>query len=141
MHPLSIKPANVLPNAESFDLLLYDAALVDSRRLLPLERWTRSGRPCNAYTSPNKPTYQLTFDWKKGEDEGPIFVINAAMEICFGPRGGSGWEIWIKGQQLNLILRDFREEYVRLLNGGKAREELALLDLWIDNLREELDRM
>lgn len=71
----------------------------------------------------------------------PVFVINAAMEVCFGPRGVAGWELWMKEQQLNLVVRDFREEYIRLLNGRYSEKDLLILDLWIENLRDELARM
>lgn len=139
--PLTVISRNIGANASPFDLLVYEGSIADSPRLLPLDKWLRNGQPCNAYKSARKPTYQLTFDWSNEDDEGPVFVINKAMEACFGMRGLQGWELWIKGQQLDLLLKDFREEYVRLQNSSTSMDQMLLLDLWIDTLRAELSRM
>lgn len=61
------------------------------------------------------------------------------MEACFGSRGSEGWEVWIRGDQLNLLVRDFRKVYV----GAKASKspKVKLLDLWVEDLLKELKRM
>ena len=73
------------------------------------------------------------------EDSGAVGVVNGAMERCFGSRGCSGWEVWIRGDQLILLVGDFRKEYLRLK--GLKEANVGLLDIWVDVLLSELKRM
>ncbi|KAJ9118890.1 hypothetical protein QFC24_005853, partial [Naganishia onofrii] len=121
--------------AANYDLLVSYASSIPKDRLLPLEEWLRQDRPTGNYQGP-KPTYQLKFDWQA--DDCPVEVINRAMERCFGTRGLAGWEVWIRGDQLILLVGDFRKEYLRLVASGDP--QFSLLNLWVDGLLGELKR-
>ncbi|KAJ9113674.1 hypothetical protein QFC22_005983 [Naganishia vaughanmartiniae] len=122
--------------APNHDLLVSYASSIPNDRLLPLHDWLREECPTENYTGP-KPTYHLKLDWTTGD--APVEVVNRAMERCFGARGSQGWQIWVRGDQLNLLIGDFRKEYLRL----KQLEvpEVALLDIWVDVLLDELKRI
>ncbi|KAJ9112258.1 hypothetical protein QFC22_006342 [Naganishia vaughanmartiniae] len=122
--------------AANYDLLVTYASSIPKDRLLPLEEWLRRDRPTGNYQGP-KPTYQLKFDWNA--DDCPVEVINRAMERCFGARGLAGWEVWIRGDQLILLVGDFRKGYLRLK--ASTDPEFSLLDLWINGLLDELKRI
>lgn len=122
--------------APKHDLLITYASSIPKDRLSSLEDWLRASSPTGSYTAA-APTYRLRLDWTSGEQ--PVEVVNRAMERCFGMRGADGWQIWIRGDQLNKLVGDFRREYLRL----KALEdpEVEILDLWVDGLLLELKRM
>jgi hypothetical protein len=122
--------------AANYDLLVSYASSIPKDRLLPLEEWLRQDCPTGNYQGP-KPTYQHKFDWQA--DDCPVEVINRAMERCFGTRGLAGWEVWIRGDQLILLVGDFRKEYLRLVASGDP--EISLLNCWVDGLLGELKRM
>jgi hypothetical protein len=124
--------------APDHDLLVTWASSISKDRLQPLDEWLRTGAKTGSYSGP-KPTYRLKWDWTKGEDVGHAEVVNRAMEVCFGTRGVKGWEIWIRGDQLNLLIGDFRKEYLRLK--GLQDPEVGTLDLWVDAILTELKRM
>lgn len=120
------------------DQIISWGASINKDRLLPLPDWLRAGSPTGEYKGPT-PTYKLIFNWKNVEDTGPVEVINKAMERCFGSRGVEVWELWIRGDQLSLLLADFREEYMKM---EEAKEpELGILDLWVEDLFKELQRV
>lgn len=119
------------------DRIVSWAASIPSDRLVPFEKWIQAKQPTGDYTGP-VPTYSLRFDWTKEEALGPAGVINEAMDDCFGLRTFPGWGIWIRGDQLNLVIKDFRTELAKLLNAGA---ETGLLDGWATSLMQELERM
>ncbi|KAJ9116496.1 hypothetical protein QFC22_004938 [Naganishia vaughanmartiniae] len=141
--PMSIPPppkkvlaANIdETNAEKYDLLYTYASSLQTDRLLTLPEWIRANEPTGSYIGP-PPTYQLKLDWSRGEE--PVRVLHRAMETCFGLPPMPGWEIWIRGDQLILLVGDFRKEFLRLKG---LREDVKDLDLWVDTLLEELKRM
>jgi hypothetical protein len=122
--------------AEPHDLLITYASSLPTHHLPPLHEWLRAQGPTGPYQGP-KPTYQLKFDWTTKDT--PVEVINRAMERCFGTRGVEGWQLWIRGDQLNLLVGDFRKEYLRVK--GLGDPESAILDLWVDRLLTEMKRM
>jgi hypothetical protein len=122
--------------APNHDLLLTYASSIPTDRLQTLEDWLRSGSPTGSYIG-TEPTYRLRFDWTSNDS--PVEVVNRAMELCFGLKGAGGWEIWIRGDQLNLLVGDFRKEYLRLKAMGDP--EVMLLDVWVNGLLNELKRM
>jgi hypothetical protein len=125
-------------HAPDYDLIITWAASLPKDCLPRLDQWLGKGCPTGSYDSPT-PSYMLHFDWTDVKLEDSVEVVNRAMERAFGMRGVAGWEIWVGGDQLNLLLRDFRQEYVRLkkLEHG----QLAVLDLWVEKLLAELKRM
>ncbi|KAJ9092283.1 hypothetical protein QFC21_006925 [Naganishia friedmannii] len=122
--------------AANYDLLVTYASSIPKDRLLPLEEWLRRDCPSGNYQGA-KPTYHLKFDWNA--DDCPVEVINRAMERCFDTRGLGGWEVWIRGDQLILLVGDFRKEYRRLKASGNP--QFSLLDLWVGGLLDELKRI
>ncbi|KAJ9110213.1 hypothetical protein QFC22_006761 [Naganishia vaughanmartiniae] len=123
-------------NAPNYNLLISYASSLPTSRLLSLHEWLKANSPTGAYTGP-KPTYRLKFDWSGGDE--PVEVVNRALEQCFGTRGMIGWEIWIRGDQLNLLSRDFRKEYLRLRE--LEDPEVGILDIWVDVLLDQLKRI
>jgi hypothetical protein len=138
----SLAPKRVLSRnideatAPNHDLLITYASSLPTHHLVPFHEWLRMDGPTGDYIGP-KPTYRLRLDWTTGDP--PVEVLNRALERCFGTRGVSGWGLWIRGDQLNLLVGDFRKEYLRLQ--GLNDPGFAILDLWVDCLLEELKRM
>ncbi|KAJ9112262.1 hypothetical protein QFC22_006346 [Naganishia vaughanmartiniae] len=61
------------------------------------------------------------------------------MEMCFGDPKGEGWEIWIRGDQLHILVNDFRKELLRL---RKLKvKNFGELDFWVSTLLDELQRL
>jgi hypothetical protein len=114
--------------AEPHDLLITYASSLSNPRLLPLQEWLRAGSPTGHYEGP-PPTYQLKFNWSNVEVDGPVSVVCRAMEECFGSITFSGWKIWIRGDQLVLLMQDFRKEYLRIRGLNLPRQ--WLLDNWL----------
>ncbi|KAJ9112537.1 hypothetical protein QFC22_006294 [Naganishia vaughanmartiniae] len=134
--PKKVLAANIdETNAEQYNLLYKYASSIQTDRLLTLPEWLRANEPTGSYIGP-PPTYQLKLDWSRGEQ--PARVLHRAMEICFGLPPMPGWEIWIRGDQLILLVGDFRKEYLRLKG---LQEDVTDLDLWIHTLLEELKRI
>jgi hypothetical protein len=137
--PKKVLAANIDEDtAPQHDLLITWASSIPSDRLQPLHEWLRSGSLTPGYNGPS-PTYQLKLDWSDVEDEGPVTIVNRSMERCFGTRGVNGWAIWIRGDQLNLLVGDFRKEYLRIKALGDS--QILILDLWVEGLLEEIKRM
>lgn len=124
--------------APNHDLLLTWASSIPTDRLQPYEEWIRAERPTGQYAG-HKPIYQLRLDWTQMKEGGPVQVVNRALELCFGARGMPGWGIWIREDQLNLLMREIRLLYGKEV--AKKFAELGLLDLWIEDLLKELKRM
>jgi hypothetical protein len=99
--------------APNHDLLITYASSIPSDRLLTLDTWLKNGEPVGSYSGP-KPTYSVVIDWKECEENEHVEMINQAMERCFGTRGASGCQLFIRGDQLNLLIGTFRKEYLRL---------------------------
>lgn len=68
-------------------------------------------------------------------------MVNDALEKCFGQRAHVGWTIWINGDYLIALLRELRDEYESLLNDEAERKNLPLLDMWMERLLEELEKV
>jgi SH3-like domain-containing protein len=138
--PKKVLSANIdEDNAPSHDLLITWAASIPTDRLQPYDEWIRAGKQTGTYNGPS-PSYHLKFDWNAVKDDvGPVEVVNQAMERCFGTRDANGWEVWIRGDQLNILVGDFRKEYLRLK--GLAVPQAALLEIWVDDLVTEFKRM
>lgn len=126
--------------AADHDLLVTWASSIPPDRLPTLEEWLKADGPTGSYTGP-KPTYQLKFDWRLAVGAGYTNILENAMETCFGRKGESGWEVWIRGDQLNLLVGDFRKEYLRLLGFPPFGSDLRGLDAWIQALLSEFKRM
>jgi hypothetical protein len=122
----------------SIDVLVSAARILKKDELPIFPDWCRNGSQTGRYAGP-PPTYTLIFNWTDVADTGPVQVINKAMEACFGVRGIEGWELWISGDQLRLVIGDFKKEYARV----RALEDpqLGILDLWIENLLQEVNRV
>jgi hypothetical protein len=124
---------------EEHDRMLDIASSISAKdRLVSYQHWISTGSPTGQYTGPT-PTYQLEFQWEDVEDTGPVQVVNRTMEICFGTRGAAGWKLWVGGDQLVSVLEKFNKEYVQLKEAGDP--EAGLLDIWVTNLQEEMERM
>lgn len=138
--PKKVLSANIDEDtAPSHDLLITWASSIPTDRLQPYDEWIRAGKSTGSYIGPC-PSYHLRFDWNAVKDDvGPVEVVNQAMERCFGTRGASGWEVWIRGDQLNILVGDFRKEFLRLK--GLRDPQAALLDIWVDDLVTEFKRM
>lgn len=119
--------------APPHDLLItYASSLVD-QRLLPLPDWLRAGCPTGDRYKGPRPTYQLVFDWSNLETEGPVAAVRRAVDECFGARNAPGWRIWIRGDQLVLLMQDFRKEYLRI-KALKHRDQYVLDNYLLDLL-------
>jgi hypothetical protein len=68
-------------------------------------------------------------------------LLNDALEKCFGQKGCKGWTVWIKGGHLIDVCRSLRDEYERLAKLPKEAVNLPLLDIWMERLLDELERM
>lgn len=120
------------------DRLLHWAASHYGRRLPKKAQWERHGRQTGIYTQ-FTPTYSFEPKTKNCEGDDIAVAINAALELCFGSRGSTGWEIWIQGDELLKAMSLFRTEYVKL--EGQQLPSVGLLDLWAADLLKEMQRM
>lgn len=133
-----IKSSQVKECDPARDQIILLGSSIEKGKLPTLSEWLRAGSPVDEYGGPT-PLYKLKFDWREIEDAGHVGVVNKAMERCFGSRGTQHWQLWIRGDQLSLLLGDFREEYVRLEELNHA--ELGILDAWMEDLADELKRV
>jgi hypothetical protein len=105
-------------------------------RLRELADWVRNGSGTDDYDGPRQ-FYRLRFDWKTVQSVDDQFeVVSAAVERCFGSRGGPGWTLWVTGAQLGLLASYNRTEYLKLQEAEAS--QLALLDLWVDDILLQL---
>lgn len=121
------------------DQLFLWACNVRKKRLVELSDWTLARSETPGHSGP-KPSYRLKFDWRdvQSVDE-QLETVNAAMERCFGTRSVEGCTLWVTGSQLALVARDFRKEYLKLEE--RKSTQLALLDIWVDDILEKLKAM
>lgn len=129
-------------SSSSFHHQLYTASRsLDIPHLPTYEQWTAKKSPVGDYTG-NVPTYQIVLDGDRVEDFGSeTHLLNDPLEKCFGQKGYKYWAIWIQGDHLVNLCRSLRDEYGRLAKLSKEESNLALIDLWLERLLEELQRL
>lgn len=104
-------------------------------------KWIEDGKPVGTYEG-KKPTYQLKIDEDRLDEFGTQSGLwNHALEIVFGQKVHSGWEVWVGGERLQDLTRAIRDKYEELEEVEKERAELGLLDLWCEQLHEKLRAM
>jgi hypothetical protein len=109
------------------------------KRLPTKELWMRHGRPTGDYSGP-PPTYTFKPLWGEDDDVGSdSLVISKALESCFGKRSVPGWSIWIQGDALLNICKQFRQEYIKV----EEQEDsgVRFLDIWAESILDQLELM
>jgi hypothetical protein len=102
--------------------------------------WLANGSPTPGYFQ-QKPTYYFEPRYELVEDYGSrASVINVALEITFGSRGTNGWTIWASGDRINSLLQEVRLAFL-MAKADSADTQIGLLDLWIEELFEQLQSM
>lgn len=138
--PATIKPRNIDDEtAPDTDRLILWSSSHYGKRLPTKEQWIRHGRQTGDYTGIT-PTYTFTPLWGEDDDLGSdTLVISKALERCFGKRSAPGWSIWIQGDALLTICKQFRQEYIKL----EEQEDsgIRFLDIWAESILEKLATM
>lgn len=133
---LRIQASKTPADGLATDAIIHWGASIQANKLLKYRDFIRQGQPTPGYTK-YKPTYIFNPRWDSGESKAT--VVNMAMERCFGSRSDPRWAIWIQGDELQRLLAQFREEYVKIEKD--QGEGLELLDLWAEKILGELKRM
>ena len=133
---LRIKASKTPADGLATDAIIHWGASIQANKLPKFRDWSRQGRPTPRYTA-FPPSYIFAPRWEEKEDK--VTIVNMAMERCFGSRSDPNWAIWIQGDELQNVLAQFREEYVKIER--EKGDELLLLDLWAEKILEELKRM
>ena len=121
--------------------LLERSQSINSGNLPSFQQWKATNRPVGTFTG-NLPTYVLKLDYNRCDEFGSqTHMVNDALEKCFGQRAHVGWTIWINGDHLTALLRELRDEYESLLNDEAESKNLLLLDMWMERLLEELEKV
>lgn len=141
MTPLTCPATSLILQASPvIDQLISWSASLDKSLRPDFNDWLSQGSPTPGYTQ-QKPTYFLDPRYDLVDDYGSrATVINAALEIAFGSRGSTGWTIWASGDRINMLMQDVRQA-ILVTKADSSDTQIGLLDLWIDDLFEQLKTM
>lgn len=114
--------------------MYYHVATLNAPALPTYGAWLVSGRRTSDYIG-SAPTYQLILDWTTFPESAPREIVDAALQKAFEDRTACNWGLFIKGDHLMKLVREFRGEYVMLIKGNYSVDKL---DGWVHALLDQI---
>lgn len=111
-----------------------------ANKLPDYRQWDGLGRAClNYHGHPAQYTFSSRFSNSEIEKyDTKANCMNHALELCFGLRADPHWSIWARGDHMNKLMLDVRSCYLQLKDD---KEDMQLVDLWIDSIFAQLQKL